>query len=241
MADGIVSQKRCTACKLVKDASEFSLNRGATDGLFTWCKACMKIKRRPRRKDPKDRKKPGRKVEPNEVRRVGGKVEILLNRGRVAVVDEEDYPKVVGYRWTATAGGYVTTQARRADYSRITLMLHRVVMGLVESDELWVDHRDHDPLNNVRSNLRLATISQNSRNRKGRCDGSSRFKGVSKQGDRWRAVIYVGGKNLRLGVFCTEEEAAVAYNHAAKEHYGEFAYLNEFGDVAPGRENRRIG
>jgi hypothetical protein len=57
------------------------------------------------------------------------------------------------------------------------------------------------------------------------------FKGVSYHSDarKWRAQITSYGEHEHLGLFNTPEEAALAYNNAAIDHYGEFAFLNEVG------------
>ena len=94
-----------------------------------------------------------------------------------------------------------------------------------------VDHifGKQDPLS-----LRLATESENGGNRNKnktiagqKC--SSSFKGVSwyKNEQKWAAQIKFQQKRIHLGMFVTEKEAAMAYNNAASECFGEFAKLNE--------------
>jgi hypothetical protein len=75
--------------------------------------------------------------------------------------------------------------------------------------------------------LRPCTNSQNLANReKPQGNYSSKYKGVHRRGERWRAKITVDYKQISLGVYKTEEEAAKAYNDAATYHFGEFALLN---------------
>jgi hypothetical protein len=95
-----------------------------------------------------------------------------------------------------------------------------------------VDHIDGSRTNNHYENLRYATHSENSRNRKNRTDVTSVYKGVSyyKPTGKWKAAINITGKDKYLGYFTSEREAAEAYNAAAVEHYKEFARLNEFED-----------
>ncbi len=92
-----------------------------------------------------------------------------------------------------------------------------------------VDHINHDGLDNRRCNLRLATRANNCHNQRS-FKGSSKYKGVWRVGEKWAACIRVDGRSKRLGTFVSEKEAALAYNQAAREHYGEFAKLNEIGE-----------
>ena len=106
-----------------------------------------------------------------------------------------------------------------------TLFLHRTILN--PSKEKVIDHIDHNGLNNRRENLRICTVTQNVANkRKGK--GSSNFKGVSwhKRDQMWIATIHQKRKQLHLGYFNDELEAAKAYDKAAKDLWGEFAKLN---------------
>jgi hypothetical protein len=89
-----------------------------------------------------------------------------------------------------------------------------------------VDHRDGDGLNCRRQNLRHVTNSLNQAN-KHHVWSASKFKGVTKRATRWRAYITVDGKFRSLGSHATAEEAARAYDKAAREAFGEFACTNE--------------
>lgn len=90
-----------------------------------------------------------------------------------------------------------------------------------------IDHIDRNPQNNLGTNLRAATRSQNNANHKRRCDSQSKYKGVMlRKNGTWTARICVNKKRINLGTFNAETLAALAYDDAAVHHYGEFAKLN---------------
>ena len=96
-----------------------------------------------------------------------------------------------------------------------------------------VDHIDGNRLNNHKNNLRFASHTENSRNRKKtNKPTSSIYKGVSfhKPLQKWVAHIRPASKTQHLGYFANEREAAMAYNKAALEHFGNFAKINIFED-----------
>jgi hypothetical protein len=106
-----------------------------------------------------------------------------------------------------------------------------VIAGRIfgEFGTLQVDHINRDVRDNRRANLRLATHSENLVNSKKRSDSkTSHFKGVSwfKPMNSWRAHINLNRKQISLGYFDDEIEAAKAYDDAAKEIYGPFANPN---------------
>lgn len=166
-----------------------------------------------------------------------------LARGRLALVDDQDYALVMAYRWNVIEprrhghayGPYAQAGALlpdgRRDRGRAILM-HKLITGYPRTD-----HVDHNGLNNQRSNLRPATGAQNNGNRRKLRQKSSRFKGVCWYTDPrtatagwWRATITLDNRQASLGYHATEEDAARAYNRAAREAFGEFA---EYNPVTP--------
>ena len=157
--------------------------------------------------------------------------EIPLTRGKVAFVDDADVALVAGYRWSAWNyyGGrkhYAGVMIRR-DGKRVTLLMHRLILGLTGSEH--IDHWDGDGLNNARHNLRVCTRTQNQANsRTLRSHNTSGIKGVGfyRPTARWRAYIRVAGKDIHLGFFNSKADAALAYDAAARQYFGEFAATN---------------
>jgi hypothetical protein len=159
--------------------------------------------------------------------------------GRVAMVDDADYELVMQHRWNVQErqrsngqrkiGPYAFTSVPRDDGRTRIVWMHQLLMPGASN----VDHEDTDGLNNQRSNLRAATGRQNQGNRrKARShDGrvvSSRWKGVGwfKPAGRWRAYMTQNGHYKHLGYFADEDDAARAYDAAAREFFGAFARLN---------------
>lgn len=122
---------------------------------------------------------------------------------------------------TRHCGGYVSITIDRTAY-----LAHRLawfyVTGRWPTDQ--IDHLDCDRSNNSFCNLREATNSQNNQNRR-KLGGRSKFKGVSWHiaNRRWESRIKRDGRQIRLGLFRTEEEAHAAYCKAAEEMFGDYA------------------
>lgn len=149
----------------------------------------------------------------------------------VTLVDDEDFEKVKMFSWVFSGRGRTAYARRRfkLDGKHTGEYLHVVLTG-------WpmVDHVNGDGLDNRRSNLRPASSHENNWNSRkpksfsGRpC--SSAFKGVSRRSISsrpWRAFIKVNYKQVHLGMFADEDDAARAYDAAARLYFGEFAQLN---------------
>mgnify|MGYP003383480200 CR=1 FL=1 len=148
---------------------------------------------------------------------------VTLTQGYEAVINASDAPLVAGWNWYAIKdGNTVYAQRSRPAGERRIVRMHRVLMG--DPDGLLVDHRDGDGLNNIRSNLRLATCQQNVHNARISKSNTSGFKGVSwrKTNGKWHAQIRLNGRQRNLGYFQTPEAAHDAYCKASSSLHGEF-------------------
>lgn len=144
-----------------------------------------------------------------------------------ASIDPEDYDRVAQHTWSVQRKDDLLYATATIDSKKISL--HRFILGLSDP-QVWIDHKDGDGLNCRRRNMRVATRAQNSANsRKRRGKTSSQYKGVfpGRRGKKWTAKIAVSGKQRHLGTFESEQDAAMAYNEAAREAFGEFARLND--------------
>lgn len=103
-----------------------------------------------------------------------------------------------------------------------------VFNGKYDKTKFEIDHIDNDRGNNKLSNLRLVTRAQNCMNRALYKNKSSKYKGVHLRKDtgKYRAIIRVNQKNINIGQFDTEIEAAKAYNKKAGDIFGEYAHIN---------------
>jgi len=157
--------------------------------------------------------------------------EIILTQGKVALVDDEDFEELSKHKWHAYKSNNTFYALRNSYYvenkKRHTIQMHRVILGLKDLS-VKCDHIDHNGLNNQRYNLRPSTNAQNCKNQIPKKGFSSKYKGVCWCNKRikWRANIRVNDKQVHIGYFNNEIEAAKAYDKMAKLHFGEFAYFN---------------
>lgn len=124
-----------------------------------------------------------------------------------ALIDAADEPLVAPYRWTVTPGSYVRTNVPVDGH---VLAIHRVILGLKHRDGKKVDHVNRNPLDNRRTNLRLATDAENMQNRGSRPGSSSSYRGVywNRAARKWGARVGLNRQVYDLGLFEVEIEAA---------------------------------
>jgi hypothetical protein len=148
----------------------------------------------------------------------------------MVLIDRADLELVSGFTWRAVALGDMTRRTyAQAQRGNLYLYMHRLIIGAGDRD--LVDHVNRNGLDNRSANLRLCTSSQNQGNRgadRRRLGTTSVHKGVcwDKSRQRWGAYIHYDGRTRALGRFDSETSAALAYNVAAVERWGNFARLN---------------
>lgn len=150
---------------------------------------------------------------------------IPLPDGLFAVIDADDIELVSPFSWRSRRSRsvrYVVSNLPRSPSGRGEITLHRLI--LPTGPGLVVDHIDGDTLNNRRSNLRVATSAENSRNRGPQSNNKTGFKGVYSNGrGKYVARIRVNRKGYHLGEFMDAQSAHAAYCAAAADLHGEFA------------------
>jgi len=153
---------------------------------------------------------------------------IPLTQGQVAIVDDGDYEELAKYKWYAQKIDRRVYAVRKVGppNARLTLYMHRQILN--PRPDQQCDHINGNGIDNRRANLRLCTHTQNCYNMHIDPNHSSRFKGVlwDKERRKWRAEIVVDYKTHYLGRFADEKVAALSYDTAAREYFGEFACVN---------------
>ena len=140
--------------------------------------------------------------------------EIKLTQGKIAIVDDEDYEHLSGFKWHAQKNGntfYARRGASIGNGKQKTIRMHREIFKV--PDGLAMDHVNGNGLDNRKINLRIATSRQNSQNR--HQSTTSKYPGVTWHVNRrkWQAQMHIDGVHRYLGLFPTEEEAFNKYKH----------------------------
>lgn len=135
-------------------------------------------------------------------------------------VDKEDHDKFkVGF-WHLHRG-YASGK-----FGKEKGLLHRFIMNAKKGDN-FIDHINHDKLDNRKSNLRFVTIKQNSQNKSKTKTATSKYLGVSryKNTDDWICSLNSDGKHI-THKFKIEEHAAYCFDILAIKHYGPDSQTN---------------
>lgn len=144
----------------------------------------------------------------------------------VALVDDADRAIVSPYKWEVARrrGAMYARMRYRQNGRQVHVAMHRLILGVLP--EIHVDHVNGDTLDNRRCNLRVATRRENSANSV--CRSGSGYKGAYPVTGKpqWFAAVTVARKTIYLGCYGTREEAARAYDEAARRYFGKFARVN---------------
>ncbi len=141
-----------------------------------------------------------------------------ISRGSARKDSEAGYVAEDGYRRVRVDG----------KYHYVHRLVWYYVTGKEVPEDLFIDHKDGDRLNNCIENLRLATSLENQYNKARQQNGTSTYKGVWYDTAKgfWKASIRFKDKRHYIGQFNTELEAAIAYDTLAISLQGKFAKPN---------------
>lgn len=150
---------------------------------------------------------------------------ISVSPGLRVKVSDVDYKRVSEHSWCKCASQGDRFYIHSFIHGKY-VYLHRFIRN-AKSGEL-IDHRHHDYLNYMRSNLRRCNNSQNLANSRKSASANHKSKGVYFRKDLiktpWTAEITTNYKHIHLGYFKTEKLAARAYAKAARKFHGNFAF-----------------
>lgn len=137
-----------------------------------------------------------------------------------AIIDLEDVEKCKKHRWGSSSSGHIKTIKNGKTYH-----LHRYLLDENYENKLLIDHKNRNPLDNRKSNLRFCTVMENSRNLTVAKNNRSGTTGVKfdKKLNKWSAYIKHEHKSIYLGAFTNKEDAIKVRKEKEKELFKEFA------------------
>lgn len=107
-----------------------------------------------------------------------------------------------------------------------SMYLHIEIMNPKHYPSIYIDHFDHDTLNNLKSNLRISINEDNVKNRKGKnSNNTTGYRNVSyiKAESKYVVQIQIDGKNTQLRWFDDVDEAGEYAEKMREKYYGNFA------------------
>lgn len=136
--------------------------------------------------------------------------------------DLEDYDKIKDYCWS-TRHGYLRA---RNPLTNKDIIMHRLIMDVLDDKNVVVDHIKHNKLDNRKSQLRICTNTENSRNKEKVSCNTSGYTGITynKKRNCWNSQITVNKKSIHLGTFYNLDDAILARRNAENKYFGEFSY-----------------
>lgn len=146
------------------------------------------------------------------------------NTNKEFYVDEEDFDKIKDYCWIEhiLTNGYHALEARTIG-TKTNVRMHWIILGK------YYDHKDRNPLNNRKYNLRKATQLENAKNNSISKNNTSGITGVfwNEKNKVWTAGVRIDGKFKYLRSFSNKNDAIKVRLRAVQQYYGEFSSQND--------------
>ncbi len=242
--------KKCKVCGewLEANLNNFGKDKSKKDGLNENCRICRYKERHENHLLNKDKYKENiaKKIANNKLYNSKFNdyiveeditkiiMKTINDESVITIIDTEELERVksFGLRWCIKNAKNTGTKYARAtrwemvngEPKLITYCLHILLMDVNKGE--YVDHKDHDTLNNRKENLRITTNENNTKNRKGKnSNNTSGYRNVmfNKQTDRWMVRLQINKKAKTLGEFQDVHEAGKFAEEMRQKYYGEFA------------------
>ena len=155
---------------------------------------------------------------------------IKLSKGKFTLVDDSDFGWLNQWKWCCDSKGYASRSEKISETGRKKRKFISMAREIMKTPNgIFIDHKNHDKLDNRKINLRNCSASDNMRNRVVAKNCKSGYKGVwwNNKRQRWVAYIKHSGRSWILKHCKTKEEAAEVYNREAKKLFKEFSYPNK--------------
>lgn len=160
--------------------------------------------------------------------------EISLTQGQKAIVDDDIYDKYFGVKFYAckSKGKFYARQSSLEFEGKKGVNIHQLVIGNPVSKQWMITFKNGNSLDCRRENLQYIRKSENTQKHsktQTKRVKSSKYLGVTLKPAVYRARIYYNGKQVIIGEYKTELEAAIAYDKYATKLFGDKAKLNGCG------------
>ncbi len=146
---------------------------------------------------------------------------LIRSKGKdyICLYDKRDHQLISRYSWSLHSQGYAQTTINGK-----TVLIHRLILGIVDNPEIEADHKFHDKLDNRRAKLRICTHAENRRNSQKVKKDLQNIKEFTEDGKYFHSQILQGDKVKNLGRYHSEITAGKVYDQEAKETFKEFAF-----------------
>ncbi len=158
------------------------------------------------------------------------KITIQRRNGQefIIKVDAEDFEALSQFNWYITSRGYAARKALNDIGKWSMVFMHRLIMNC--PSDLYIDHINHDQLDNRKVNLRICKQWENMQNRRTKTSSKSGYRGVyvypASKINPWAVVVSIQGKQKTLGYFDCPKKAALFYNQEIPKYNPDFYRLN---------------
>lgn len=153
-----------------------------------------------------------------------------FENGEEFIFDKEDYDLIKQYSWSMlnVRGIKYACTKRKRNGKQTSILMHRLVMGVLDNPDVEVDHIKHNTLDNRKSQLRIGTKWDNNLNHGVFVNNTSGFSGVrwDKKNQKWYATITYNKEHYWLGYYIKKEDAIRARKLAEDYYFKDWSFDN---------------